>query len=245
MFFLLINTLLFAETRIIKLVTDDNFLPYANVVNGKVIGYDVDIIREIGKRLDIIFEIEALPFKRVLYMIEIGIVDGGFTLFKTDIRKSWCFYTKYPIHKSRYNLFTRKGNEFKFNEVSDLIGKKIGINFGFSINAEFDRMKESGEITVIESEDSDLNFKLLKNGRIDRYIGNYFTSHYKININESEDDFSMLPVDIVHGRDSFLVFSRRSKLDNIDSLISVINGILEELYQDGTIDKISQMYLGR
>ncbi len=243
-YLLLFCSLLFAENRIIKLVTDDNFLPFTYVEDGEVVGYDIDIIREIEKRLDVTFEIEALPFKRLLYMVETGRVDGGFTLFKTEQRESWAYYTKYPIHISQYNIFTRKGEEFEYNKVSDLIGKKIGLNSGFAISDEFDRMKKNREITVIESEDSDINFKLLKNGRIDCYIGNYFTSLYKINIDEVEGDFAMLPVGIVPGRDSFLVLSKKSKLENIDSLIIEINNILEDLYKDGTIEKILQKYIG-
>lgn len=237
-------TFIYSETQTLLFVTDDNFHPYSYKLEDKIIGYDIDILREIEKRLDIHIKIEAYPWNRTLKLIKSGYADGGFSLFKTSEREEWSLFTDLPVHISKFNIFTKVGSEFVFTGLKDLIGKKIGINRGFSINEEFDLMKKNNDIMVIESEDSEINLKLLKNGRIDCYIGNSFNTLYYINDNNLNDFFTMLPTEIVEKNDAFIVISKSSDIPNQQKLLLDINSILLEMYSDGFINNVKNKYIG-
>lgn len=243
LYILIFSNLIFCEVKTIKLVTDNHFIPYAYLENGNVVGSDIDVIRAIEKRLNLNIIIDVVPWKRALYMIETGISDGGFSLFNTEERKEWAYFTNYPIHISKFNIFTRKGDEFEYNNIYDLIGKKIGINSGFAISEKFDKFKDIGTLKVIESEDADTNLKLLKNGRIDCYIGNTNTLSYKLKENDNDNLISMLPNSIFSTRGSYIVFSKKSKLENLDSLILDINETLKDLYEEGIFKDFASKYI--
>ncbi|WP_187759734.1 substrate-binding periplasmic protein [Thiospirochaeta perfilievii] len=234
---------IYSQNSTIKLLTDDNFPPYSYVVDDKIVGYDIDVIREIESRLGLTISVEAVPWNRLLKYIESGQVDGGFSLFKNSERESWAKFTSIPIHRSRFTIFTRKDNQFVFNNLDDLIGKNIGLDRGFLISDEFDELKSNKTISVIESEDASINFKLLENKRIDCYIGNYFTSLYVLNMLDKLDEFSIIKRDLVPSRSAYLVFSKKSKIGNIDALIARITKTLEELEIDGTLERISKKYI--
>ncbi|MGL1891657.1 MAG: transporter substrate-binding domain-containing protein [Spirochaetaceae bacterium] len=238
------SSFIFSEKQKLLFVTDVNFAPYSFKSDDKIVGFDIDIIKEIEKRLDIEIEVKGFPWKRTLKLIESGAAHGGFSLFKTDSREKWSTFTLYPIHKSQFNIFTRKGDEFKYTKVSDLIGKKVGLNRGFAISDKFDQMSDSGEINVIESEGSDTNFKLLQNGRIDCYIGNYFNSLYFLNKNDLRSYFSILPNEIVPSRDAFIVISNKGSMNNKGEILFKINKTLRDMYKDGTYDLIIKQYIG-
>ena len=77
--FLLVICQLPANVRAEKLVltTLDYFAPYQyKDAAGNLTGIDLDIIREIARRLDIEVEFQAVPWKRSLVSVEKGLVDG-------------------------------------------------------------------------------------------------------------------------------------------------------------------------
>ena len=138
--------------------------------DGNVVGSDVDIIRELGKRLKIKIDIELVPWVRVLSMIESGKADGGFPLFMTTAREDFALYTKVPIHVSVMTVYTKSESEFEYKDFKNLYKKRIGINRGYSISKEFDLAAKAGEIEIVEVETIDQLTKMLINDRLDAIV---------------------------------------------------------------------------
>ena len=61
---------------------------------GKIVGIDVDIVRELSKRLGFSLDIQLVPWKRVLAGVEQGNVDAGMPLFVTKDRKKYSLTQK-------------------------------------------------------------------------------------------------------------------------------------------------------
>ena len=242
-YFVFFNLIIFSQEKAIHFVTDDNFPPYSYLENGKIVGYDIDVLKEIEKELNIKIEIEAIPWNRVLKYIESGKADGGFSLFKTDEREVWSTFIEPPIRKSTFVIFTKVGNEFQCNSLNDLKNKKVGINRGFSINDEFDKLKLLNKINVIESEDETLNFKLLQNDRIDCYVGNYFSSSNWLSKSGLKNEFSILDYQVVPSRPAYIVLSKKSKYKNIYKIKMDISNVLIKLNNNGKMNELLSNYI--
>ncbi|HCY88564.1 MAG TPA: hypothetical protein DHV36_25740 [Desulfobacteraceae bacterium] len=238
-----------AAEKPLVFVGDDHFPPYSWEEKGKISGIDVDIIRELWQRLDIAITIRLAPWKRLIHMTRTGQCDGSFSLFHTRARESFAHYAfARPIHISRFPLFYRKGSDMKFDTITDLFGKTIGVNRGFAISDAFDAAVESGKILVNIENNVDKNIFLTANGRIDGFTNNFDVTLYKLKhlprmqalkdlIVHSEKSISEL-------RNAYLVLSRQSRnIPDKPLMIERINKALEQMAADGVFLKINQKYL--
>lgn len=213
--------------------------------NGEIVGFDIDVVKEACRRAGIIPIIKNVPWKRVLLDVESGNSDGGFSAFKTPAREFYAhFVTGYPIHYSTYSLFVLRGNEFEYNSVLDLRGKRIGKMMGYKISDEFDRAERTRLFEVDEVEDirSSLNKLLL--GRVDMLVENSLVAKHVIREmpNPKKGDIVELPTPVTKRRGAYLMISKAAKIKNKAEVIERLNQALKSMSEDGTIDKIMRVY---
>lgn len=135
----------------ITLYTMENFVPYSWIQDGQPTGIDIEIIQLLSQKSGVPITIRLVPWKRVIHETKWGHVDGAFSLFKTKERESFAKFVPTPIHESTFKVFVRKGEEFKFDSISDLHGKFIGKNTAFYISKEFEQAKKEKLIQVEEA----------------------------------------------------------------------------------------------
>ena len=148
-------------------ITVDKFPPYAWMQDDKVTGLDVEIIQHLAQRTGITINIDLLPGKRVLKMLQDGSADGGFAAFKTVKRKEYIDYLEPPLHYSVYRLYVRKGDEFAFKNIQDLYGKAVGKNRGFHISEEFSQAEAEKRIHVYDLKSMEQGSEMLIADRIE------------------------------------------------------------------------------
>jgi ABC-type amino acid transport substrate-binding protein len=242
-FFLIANVgivnVSFAEQSLYLIGDEDNKPECYIDGDGNVTGSDVEILRELGKRLDLKLEIELAPWIRVLSMVQSGKADGGFPLFVTPERKEYALYSKVPIHVSVMTLYTQSDHEFDYNDFSDLYHKKIGINRGYSISEEFDLAAQAGDIQITEVDSIDQLVKMLTGGRIDAIAAtpSSITTYLK------EHGIEISAIGHVRSRAAYLTLSKVAKIKDKDQLLEKINQELRVMEQEGIIEEITQKYL--
>ena len=228
----------------LKFVTDDNFMPFAFVENGQIKGIDCDIVMEMGQRMGISISIELVPWKRLLLMTRTGACDGGFSLFKTKEREEFgIFAFPVPLHQSTYCIFVKSGEEFPFRGIWDLYGKRVGKDRGFAISDDFDDAISRNKFQVEEVESVKNNIKKLMAGRIDCFVGNYYTTIYYMKKLELFGRIIRLLRPATEERNCYLVLSKNGPLPNKNRLLENINRTLIQMKTDGTIQKIFDKYL--
>ncbi len=237
--FLILN--LFSSTLVFY--GDNKFAPYSYEENGELKGIDIEIIKEIGKRLDLDIKIELVPWNRLIELTKQGKVHGSFSLFYNNDRSKYAYFTNYPIHYSKYSFFTLDENGYKYNKFEDIYGKKIGLNRSFYINEAFENLVDEEVIYLDQSEDIDKGITLLLNKRIDLYLGNEENVYRFLEENNITKIIPLSKDIFEHYAPAFLVLSKKSDLTNKNILLNKINKTLEELYNEGTIDKIKAKYL--
>ncbi len=230
----------------LKIAADDDFPPFSFSENGKSAGIDIDILKELGKRIDINFQISLLPWKRLLIKTQKGSYDGSMSLFKTGERKKYAIFT-HPIHYSTFVLFVKKGNEFKFTSIKDLYGKSIMKQAGFSIEDNFDQAVKEKKINSYDIFESTDVFRFILNETHDAFLGNLEVTLHKL---KNQPDFIRYvdkitylpkPIKIKHG--AFFVLSKNSGLNGKKELAKKITENLSKMENDGTFLKIMSKYI--
>lgn len=207
--------------------------------SGEAAGSDVEILEELGKRLNLNIKIELTPWVRVLSMIESGKADGGFPLFLTAERKAFALYTNTPVHVSVMTLYTLTNRQFGYKKLSDLYNKSVGINRGYSISKEFDRAVQEKKIKVEEVETIDQLVKMLLDERIDAIAA----TPSSIESYLAEKNIKLSGVGHVRARAAYLTLSRKAKINNKEKLLDRINQTLLAMKQEGVIKRITEWHL--
>ncbi|MEG0730641.1 MAG: transporter substrate-binding domain-containing protein, partial [Cetobacterium sp.] len=152
------------ETLIIG--TNAEFAPFEYLDNGKVVGFDIDLINEIGKKLDLNIKIENLSFDGLLPALQAKKVDliiAGMTA--TEDRKKFVDFTDdYFIAKQVLIVEDVSSAPQNFE---DLKGKKVGTILGYTGDLIISKIPE------IKSEKYNAPFgaiMALKSGKIDAVI---------------------------------------------------------------------------
>jgi polar amino acid transport system substrate-binding protein len=229
----------FANDSIFIIGDEDNKPEcYINAA-GEFVGTDVDIIREIFRRLRIDVKIELAPWVRVLSMVKSGQADAGFPLFLAAEREEYAYYTQEPLHISVMTVYTKSGREFVYNNFKDLFHKRVGINRGYSISKEFDDATAEGLISLVEVDSIKQLVKMLVDERIDAVAA----TPSSINSYLRETNIDISAIGQVQERSAYLTLSKKADIKNKEELLHNINNTLLEMRNDGSIKRIRSQYL--
>lgn len=141
----------------LTIVVDAYNPPNMYLKDGKASGLYPLLLSTIFERMNENVVIDAVPWKRVLDMVNQGVAGAG-GVYKTDDRLVVYDFSA-PVYNELLLVFVRRGNAFKFETVSDLNGKHVGIILGWSYGAAFDKAKEAGLFSVDTVNRDHLNFK--------------------------------------------------------------------------------------
>jgi len=202
----------------------------------KLSGLSINIMKEISNRLDIEFELSALPFKRCLAYTENCAVDGCFMTIKNAKRESYADYTDYYVAVPSYVFYLSDAfTDFQWEKWQDLIGYAIGIQRAFRYGPEFSHAAEKYKYDLIPSNDivSSLKMALLK--RVDLVVINKYRFNYLAGIHPAfSDKFKSADKSVGTGY-FYMAISKKSRFR---TMVPGINRIIRQMKDDGTIEKL-------
>ena len=117
-----------------------DYPPFGMINMGEASGFDIDMAREVAKRLGVDFETKYIDWDSKQFELDSGNVDAiwnGFTI--TPKRAEEVTFTK-PYFDNHIVMMSLKGNTFK--SLEDLKGKLVGVE-----------LQSSGQIALEEMED--------------------------------------------------------------------------------------------
>ncbi len=233
----------FADEEI-SFVAVENIIPFSYEENGQIQGIDYEFILEISKRVGFNPKIMLVPFKRGLHLLENGTADGSFQIYYKKERESFLIYSDIPMHYSNVSIYVRNDDNFIFNKIEDLYGKKVGIQSGFFISPEFQKAVDEQKIVVDEAKECEMNLKKLVVGRIDCFISSSQIAMFYINNLGFQEKIKSLPTLVVPEKGTYLALSKNGKnIKDKHDFIKKINVAMKEIIEDGTYDKIQNKYL--
>jgi ABC-type amino acid transport substrate-binding protein len=160
-----------AKGRLVVGINAD-FAPFEfhAMIGGKdtVVGFDLDLAREIAKDMGVQLELKELSFDALLTTLQSGQIDviiSGMSATE-ERRKTVDFSDVY--YKGVQTLLTTKGNLSKFNSFNDLKDKKIGLQLSSLQDKLMTTLIPDGKYTKIESMNT--LYLSLKSNQIDGIV---------------------------------------------------------------------------
>ena len=123
------------------------------MVNGKdtVVGFDVDMAKDIAKDIGVELELKDQPFDGLLASLQSGQVDVLISgLSATEERRKTVDFSV-PYYKGAQVLLTTRANVLKFSSFSDLKKYKIGLQLSSLQDKLMQTLLPNGNYTKIES----------------------------------------------------------------------------------------------
>lgn len=200
-------------------------------------GILIEVMKEVEKELDVKFNFETYPWARS-YKMALNSRGGITGISFTNEREKIFDFNKVPLFYDTMVLITKKGKEFKFENIEDLKGKKIGFCRGCSFGEIFEEAKRY--FIPVETDDSrEQRLALVLNGKIDAAIlgpGKYgLMKICKENKYISYDQFSILPKPLTVDP-NYMAFSKEL---NKRELLDEFDKILQKKIESGVIKKIT------
>ncbi len=231
--FLPLNAL--AEKMVFGMLED--FPPYQYTEDRKPVGSDVDIAREVCKRLGIEPEFQVMPWKRVLKTAEDGNISAILSLLFKEERTSFLYYSKEPTHINRDSVIARKGS-IKVTGLDDLKGKTVGVLAGYSYGPDFDNYKELNKTFCNDQKEL---IRILNGGRIDVAVAAETPFIFNSGQMGFKDRFET--VYVISENPTYTGFSKAAMGEKDRSWAEKFTQTLHQLKTEGMIEKMTDIYL--
>lgn len=210
-------------------------------------GSNVDIVKEALKRIGYDVNIQFVPWKRALFMVEKGQADGVIDAAYTKERAQYMYYPEEEIYIEEWYAFKKKDANITldkdFQNAKDI---RLGITRGFSYGGKIqDAIDNNMFIFLDESYNNELNLKKVDAGRFDMFLGVKKTVFQLAKKLGYEDKISIVKMTETN-KDYLLNLSKTylgfSKKRVSQELVDSFSNALSIMKEDGTIEKINKKY---
>lgn len=206
----------------------------------QIVGYEVDIMNEVAKRLGVKVEWRPMDFDAIIQAVKNGEVDMGVSGFSITAERFKEVLFTIPVHitKAQLIMLVPKAKELGITGLKSLdeafkYDLKIGTESGTTQEDELLHLVKQGKLKSSQAKsypDFEVALEDMKKGTIDAV---YSETPITIYWNSTSE----VPLKVVYSRSYYPVAFVLHK-DAID-LMKEIDGILAEMYADGTIDQIT------
>jgi AGCS family alanine or glycine:cation symporter len=211
---------------------DDNFPPMSFTdEHGELVGFDVDLAREVGSRLGVTCEVRPIAWKDKEDELNGRTIDCIGSMSVTPQAAENMLLSEAYIKDNL--VFVVRGDS-SIMWIHDLKGKTLGIQIG---STTFDSFMESGlskEVKVVPLMDNMEVLHQVKDGKVDAGFVDSLAAFYFIH--SSSDRYFILP-DSLGEEDLAWGFRKEDK-----ELQNRVQKILSEMKVDGTLGRISQKW---
>ncbi|OPG97689.1 amino acid ABC transporter substrate-binding protein [Chryseobacterium mucoviscidosis] len=207
--------------------------------NGKLTGYDVELIREIDKRLpEYEFEFSTMEFKNLLLSLETKKID----LIAHQMEVNEERQAKFLFNDEAYNIFPNKIVVSEKNQdvksIEDLKGKKliVGATSNAAVLAEKWNAANGKVIDIVYSGAGEDTNTQIKTGRVDATISTQFAIDYQNKVVDAQLKT------VGEALSNSMVYFILNKDEQ--ELKTKIDEALKSIKEDGTLSKLSTEWLG-
>ena len=215
---------------------DDEYAPFGfRDENGQLIGFDIDMAKEVSKRLGVTFEFKPIDWNNKEIELNSGHIDiiwNGLDI--TPERQRHILYSK-PYMDNRQILLIKMDSEQTFHSEYDLAGKTVGTQAGSNSETYIDQNKKLKD--SFKSFKTYATFKQafedLRDGQVDVLIVDELAARFEMN--KIPKIFEVIELTIGPTTEIGIGF-RKSDAE----LCSRIQKVFDEIVKDGTARKISE-----
>ncbi|WP_179031242.1 transporter substrate-binding domain-containing protein [Paenibacillus kribbensis] len=218
--------------------------PFSYDKDGKLTGYDVEVLRAIFEGLpQYKLDIEITEFEGILNGLDNGRYQLGANNFSSNAKRREKYNFSLPIIENA-NVFVVRKDDEKLKSIQDLSGYKavteVG-NSGATLLENYNEEHPNAKAEIIYTDENFVKqFEGIEEGRYDVRIISRVSAEKAIR----EHGFTNLKIVPFSTENSdpgsYILFSKSAD----SSLLDAVNKRIKEIYQDGTLKKISEEQLG-
>lgn len=217
--------------------SDTTYPPFESIEGGKVVGFDVDLMNEIAKRLNVTAKFQTADFKTIFTALashKYDVVISAVTI-KAE-RKQTIDFTD-PYFNADQSLAVDVSKEAAIKTIDDLTGKTVGVQDGTTGKDCADALKAAGKIGEVRAyKDIPTAFSDMAAGRVAAIINDLPTSKRIV----EQRGGSLRIVQIVRTKEAYGVAVSK---DN-PNLREAVNKVLKEMKSDGTYKTLFVKWFG-
>jgi polar amino acid transport system substrate-binding protein len=197
---------------------------------GQPAGAYVDIIRELARRSQLVLQIEPVPLKRVLVMLEQGSADIAIGIKGGPDRDGYLTFLDPPFApSSRTIVLQRAADRRKLQRYEDLLPLRVGVVEGVHYFPQFDsdtRIRRDAAMTV------DAALRKLQAKRFDVLMINSLQAQGELRIRGRAALFRHAPLSFEFGEPRRIAISRHTPHR------AVLSAQLAGMVKDGTVRRL-------
>jgi polar amino acid transport system substrate-binding protein len=207
--------------------------------NGDQDGLAIDILRNYASRSKLRLDVNLdIPWPRAIQMLAKGELDVIAGAYFTAERHQTYFYSL-PFANDDIIVFQRSDSQFPVVGLRDLVGYRGARPQGGSYGDYIDRFAQD-HLDMIFSPTGNRIFDVLMNGRVDYVMLGRFDGMSNIYRDQLTDEIKAVEPPIDRNKVYFM-FSRKSPCMEH---VRYLNLLIEELSEDGTLDRWTHHHLG-
>jgi polar amino acid transport system substrate-binding protein len=215
----------------------DNLPPKSWQDDNLASGYAVDAATEALTRAGFEPVVRLEPWARAIEDTRAG--KGIITHFSRTPERERIFEFSEPLVFDRIVVVVRKGREFPFTSVKDLIGKRVGVLRGVAYGGEWTASLKN--LTLEDDTDAVARLGKLVRDRLDAAIISSGAAGLEIAVRQAGLDrsqFTILPTPILEDPNYLAILKTP---DSARTMVE-INVAIDQMRSDGTIDRIMAKY---
>ena len=214
--------------------TNAEFQPFSFKEEDDITGFDIDVIKEIFKRLDKKIIIKDMPFDALIPEIQLGnihVIAGGITPTKERAQRT-LFTEPHITGDSLAIISLKNGPEIK--SIHDLKGKNVVVNEGYTADS-YISGQQGINVTRLSSSSVSDGILALKSNRADAFVTAlrpmqpYFTMFGK-------EDFTIIPIDGTEESSAFAISKHYPELRDFVQIT------LDRMEADGTLSALKKKW---
>ena len=224
------------EQESIVVASDIAYPPFEFRKKGKAVGFDIDLMREIGKRANLQIEFQNVTFDGIIGGLGNNQYDAAISAMTITPEREKKIDFSDPYFNADQSLLVQSGSDIK--TVDDIGDATVGVQLGTTGEIKAKQLKDkgtfSGEIRTYDVVTD--AFLALENGQVDAVINDLPVSLDRAN---SSDGSLEVVQNIPTGEQYGVAFPTDSEYKK------PVNKALKEIKEDGTYAKIYEKWIGQ
>ncbi|WP_166172790.1 basic amino acid ABC transporter substrate-binding protein [Rubrobacter tropicus] len=220
----------------VTVASDIAYPPFESEKDGEPVGFDIDLLDEIGKRAGFTPEYQNVTFDGIINGLRNNQYDMAISAMTITPERAERIDFSDPYFNADQSLLVPSDSDIgSVDEIGDAtVGVQIGTTGEIKANEFKDRGDITGEVRTFDTiEDA---FAALNNGQIDAIINDLPVSQDEVN--GSDGALEIVQV-IPTGEQYGIAFPKDSDLRQD------VNEALQEIKDDGTYEEIYKKWIGR
>ncbi len=216
--------------QVVKVGVDTTFPPFEMEKNGKVVGFDVDLVNAIAKVEGFKVEWHTMDFQGLIPALQTGTIQMAVAGMTITPQRAQVVYFSKPYYHSGQSILVKKDSNIK--DLADLKGKTVATKLGTTADIMLSKMKD---IKVERFTNIDDAYNQLQNGGAQAVV---FDNPVNINYASTHKNVHTVGK-LLTGEDYGIAVSKQDP-----KLLEIVNAGLEKIIKNGEYLKIYRKYFG-